>query len=107
MNGGFGGGGGSSDGVEGVAGDGPVGAALSVDRGGRGAKEDAVGDGALIGAWPDGDGVGWGIAEGKVGQRNLAGCEVEDRAGREVRRVEDDGAARGCSQGEVVDGEVG
>jgi len=84
VNGGFSCSSDTGDGIEGVAGDGPAGATLSVDRGGGGIGERAVGDGAMIGARLNGDGVAWGVAEREIGERDLTGGEVEDRTGSEV-----------------------
>lgn len=54
MDGRFGRGGGSGNGVEGAGGYGPAGATLSIDGGGGGSCERAIGDGALIGSGLDG-----------------------------------------------------
>ena len=57
----------AGDGVESVAGYDPTDTALAVDGGGGGAREGAVGDGSLVGAGLNGDGVGRCVGELEVG----------------------------------------
>jgi len=113
VDGGFGGGSGADDTGDAIAGDGPAGAAIAVDRGSGGRRRGGIGDGAVldeagVGVGLDGDGMGAGVAQGEIGDGDLVGGDVEDDTGEEIVGVEDGGGGwvGWAAEGEVVSCEV-